>query len=335
MLGDDGADEELDDVEDHQRQNVDADILGGEEQERHRQAADLTLLRTAEQEHDAIGPIEPEHSAQADEDAEHEGQQDRGQGDDLEQIHRRNDRPQSLRDAGAECGIDDEQDRPLIDDGHEDAVLGQPGADVPVQQLTGDEGDDELADDLEDRLRGHLDLRAQQRGREQGREDHAEDIRYGRRTHGQGHIAAGDRRERDRGLHGRGQQTEEEEARRDDRADDGRRQKRDEQADRREEHEGADEHEELERPPPEAGERLSGGELRAVEEEEQTDRGDGQSVERLGGPIANGKQRRHHRDEHQGSQERVDAKTAEDTHRTRFASKRHADNVIELDTVIG
>ena len=122
-------------MEDHQRQNVDADILGGEEQERHRQAADLTLLRTAEQEHDAIGPIEPEHPAQADEDAEHEGQQDRGQGDDLEQIHRRNDRPQSLRDAGAECGIDDEQDRPLIDDGHEDAVLGQPGADVPVQQL--------------------------------------------------------------------------------------------------------------------------------------------------------------------------------------------------------
>src|SRR5699024_6693442 len=119
------------------------------------------------------------------------------------------------------------------------------------------------------------------------------------------------------------------------RADDGRGQKRDEKPEGREEHEGADEHEEVERPPPEGGDRLSGGELRAVEEEEQTDRGDGQSVERLGGPVANGKQRRHHRDEHQGGEERVDAKTAEDTHRTRFASKRHADNVIELDTVIG
>src|SRR5699024_980784 len=93
---------------------------------------------------------------------------------------------------------------------------------------------------------------------------------------------------RDRGLHGRGQQAEEEEPRRDDRADDGRRQKRDEKPDGREEHEGADEHEELERPPPEAGERLSGGELRAVEEEEQTDRGDGQSVERLAAPSRTG-----------------------------------------------
>src|SRR5699024_1920728 len=119
------------------------------------------------------------------------------------------------------------------------------------------------------------------------------------------------------------------------RADEGRRPRRAERPAGRETDEGAAEHEERERPRPEAGARLSGGELRAVEDEEQTDRRDGQSVERLGGPVANGKQRRHHRDEHQGGEERVDAKTAEDTHRTRFASKRHADNVIELDTVIG
>src|SRR5699024_1439037 len=123
------------------------------------------------------------------------------------------------------------------------------------------------------------------------------------------------------------------ESRGDDRADDGRRQKRDEQPDGGEDHEGADEDEELERPPPEARERLGWSEFRTVEEEEQADRGDGQSVEGLGGPIANGKQRRHHRDEQQGGEERIDA--AEDTHMTTVASKPHADIVIEMDTVIG
>lgn len=288
-----------------------------EDHARHRQPGRQALLRPGELDGDPVRPAESELPCPVPAQGEHQRQQDRLGGEQ---------RPEPgggdlVPDAGdhplAERGVDDEQDRPPVDQTEHLLVPGEETADPAAQELSGQERDEQLEHDLQQGVHGEPAPGGpeEQGGEQRGQQDPGE-AGEGTGADRGGHIAPGDRGEGDGGLDRGRDQAQEEEARLELGRQHVRHQPAARQPQQREDDEGAGQDGEVEAPVLEPVERLGRREPRPVEEEQQGDGAGGGSARHVGGGAAGGQQCR---ERHGGGQrqevgvERQPGRQARDT----------------------
>ena len=155
----------------------------------------------------------PEPAADAGGGQQHRAQQRRVDQQQRRQLRRVHLVPDAVRHALAERGIDHQQDRAAIDQAEQRPVARGPGADPRPRKLAGGERQQKLQHDVADAVRREPALGAQQQPGQQRRQHDAEQVGGGGGAQRRRHVAAGDRGEGDRRLHGRGQHAQQQQRR--------------------------------------------------------------------------------------------------------------------------
>ena len=281
-------------MEDHQRH----DDQPGSPAEQHRgdrQTGGQGLLRPAELDRDLVLVVEAGTSGHEGGQPQHRVHADDRTDADPDDRHPRHRRPHPHHDALGKRHVDHQADGDLVD------VTGRlrPGDGLHTRhlahQLTQDERRKQLQGDVDEHggVHVHATVTAthQQQHQQRGRED-TDEVRGGRTDDRAGDVAARDRCERHRGLHGRRHQAQEEDALVELVAD-GVLQRHQRQADQREDHEGERQDQQVEPPVRQTVEGLAGGQTGTVEEEQQRDGDLHDPVHDIGEPVAGGENERH------------------------------------------
>ncbi|CAM2147795.1 hypothetical protein PT2222_10293 [Paraburkholderia tropica] len=280
-------------MEQHQRQHDRAHGVRREDHLRHRHARREALLRAAENDGDLVRAREAQLFAREHRDAERQREQHRVHHHEPAERGERRVVPEPFVDGFRERAEHHQQDRALIDEFEHAAIALDPASDDGAQQLARDERHEQLQHDVPDRVpcRGAAGrLIGDDEAHQRGRDEDADQARRRRAAHGRRHVAARDRGERDRRLHGGGQRAEEQHAHIERGRDERREQRLEREAEHGEQHEGARQHDEVQTPVRGARDDRLARELGAVQEEQQADGDVGEPVERHGGRAVHGQQ---------------------------------------------
>ncbi|KTC39147.1 hypothetical protein AO260_16325 [Pseudomonas sp. ABAC21] len=268
------AHHQLDLMKQHQRQDQHPHACPGEQHLRHRHAGGEALLRTAEQNGDAVFLSEAEHLAQQRRCHQHQRQQYAAGQHQPAQLPQRNLIPDPFVDRFAERAVDHQQDRTLVDELEPGFIAPDPVADPAAGNLPGNKWQQQLHADFQDRIhRGAaLTVHVEQQRHQQRREENTEQAGSRRTADRRRDVAARQGGESNRRLHRGRQRTQVQHAHVQVFTDQRRQHWLERQAQQGKQHEGQAEHQQVQTPVTGTGDDGSARQLGAVQEKQQRNR---------------------------------------------------------------
>ena len=286
---------------DHQRQNDGTDQIGRKKRRGNGQPAGKAFGGPAVEQHRAIRVGHPRSLAKGDHRPHAHGQK---QPDHGEKQHQRGDgdrRPKARDCARAESRVDDQHDRPAVHDHGQQLVALHKPAHQRTQHLPDDERQQDLHADFADGIQTDAAVALmQQQGHQHRRQNDPDEVGDGRRADRRRHIAARNRGEGDRGLHGRGQHRQKQQPHGHRRPEDRAAQRRQQQANQRKQHIGRAKGHPLQAPICDASLDRAWVQLGPIKKEQQRDGPEGHPAQAFGGDTCG---RQHNARDHGGQQQ--------------------------------